>query len=206
MNKVVNIFGKDINVYFEKERFINDVIINHEYKRLFENITVVDIGANIGTFSFWIYPFAGRIYAIEPTNAYYTMLETIKHNKLDKIKAYECAISSGTGKRWMKGEVNKDGHGGEWSFKDSGGNFTKEVQTYSLKEFMDKEGINYIDILKIDTEGAEYEILNAGDFPKDRVHTIIGECHGDTQAVVEKLEELGFTIQVGLDNFLAKRL
>jgi len=181
--------GEPISISYNQERFINEVIIGNEYDFVFNDLVVVDIGANIGTFSLWIYDRAKKIYAIEPVKEVLDCLnETIKDNNLTKIKTYQLAIGGKTYLGTMKKEAG-DPHLGGWCI-DTQGEYPVEIM--SLGGFFEKEGIEYADIVKIDVEGVEESILLADDFPKDKISTIIGENHHSGRSLKPALDEIGF--------------
>jgi FkbM family methyltransferase len=185
--------GKEISLSYRRERFIIDVIISEEYSFAFDNLVVVDIGANIGAFSLWIYDRAKTIYAIEPVGEVLDCLdETIKDNGLTKIKTYQLAITDSNGQDTMR-EI-EDPHLGGWQIDPQG---KYPVTTMTLGSFFAKEGIEYADIVKMDVEGMEERILLADDFPKDKIGTIIGEDHdfgkeGERRELKPVFDKIGF--------------
>jgi len=69
-----------------------------------------------------------------------------------------------------------------------------------IETFMDKTNIKHIDLLKIDVEGAEYEILGGPYFQNvcHKVDAIIGEAHlkPALPVILEKiLTELGYKFE-----------
>lgn len=115
---------------------------------------VIDIGANIGTFSVYAAHFGATVYAIEPEPH---NLEALKYNieinnMQDKIYACPYAISD------YKGTAIIHDSGGGSSIKDDGA-FGAEVEVMSLDNFFNLYHINEVDVLKIDVEGAELEII-----------------------------------------------
>jgi hypothetical protein len=38
---------------------------------------------------------------------------------------------------------------------------TEEIQSYTLQDFLDKAGVNSCDLMKVDIEGAEYDVFMA---------------------------------------------
>jgi hypothetical protein len=79
-----------------------------------------------------------------------------------------------------------------------------EIQTYSIKEFLEREKIDYVDILKIDIEGGEYEAINR-DFPVDKIATVVGECH--FKSLKEQFDILGYRyFELPNQKFVARRI
>lgn len=114
---------------------------------------IVDVGANIGIFSIM----AGRafpnatIYAIEPEDKnFQQLLKNIKLNNLKNIKPIKAIVSNSVGKKTLYLSKFNSAHSTNF-INDSE---TQIVDSLTLKSF-DK-----IDILKVDTEGSEYEIFS----------------------------------------------
>jgi FkbM family methyltransferase len=193
-----------MKIYPEGNRFIKDVFEGNEYGFLYDYDTVIDIGANIGTFSMWIYDHAKKIYAIEPveTNVIY-LTQNKEENKLDKLSIHQMVISERNGLFFM--EEDGDPLSGGWKLSVVG---SYPVTGMSLKDFMDWKDIEYADLVKIDVEGSEMDIIKADNFPKDQVGTIIGECHAsDTncESVEKKLNWLGYKCKFINNMFIARK-
>lgn len=186
-------------VHCDTTRFIYDVMEQGEYKYLFDHLVVIDVGCNIGTFSMWIYDQCDQIHAVDVSIENIDNLKkNIKDNHLDKIRPYCCAIAGKTGTR-MAGDSTAPGDGG-WRLDEAGIN---AVDAYSLKDFMDNNHIGRADVLKLDVEGAEYEVLQVKDFPKERINTIIGEFH--KESLRDILENLGYSYEEFGNKFIARR-
>ena len=118
---------------------------------------ILDIGANKGWYSVLFGKLAkdGRVYAIEPTAvAYEELLRNIKINDLLNVHAYNLAVSSYSGSGKMVIPYNHS----PLAYLDN--NLEGEqVNVTTVDDFVEKEGITQIDLLKIDAEGSEYSIL-----------------------------------------------
>lgn len=193
-----------MEITYQTKRFIEEVLEGNEYDFMRHYPVVIDIGANIGTFSYWMKDHANIIYALEPAEENYNaMVKTIEKNKLtDKIKPFKIAISNSSNVKTMArhGEAG----GGGWKI-DEAGDYPVDART--LRDFMDSQGIEYVDLIKIDVEGHENEIFSAPFFPKDRIGTIVGECHPNTPDPRPQLEWLGFKyIDLGNNHFIARKI
>lgn len=165
-------------IYYREKRFIDEVLERGEYDYVFFYPTIVDVGANIGTFSLFIYKHCHKIYALEPAPENFELLsKTVTDNKLEKIKPFEEALAGNTGTRPMR--MIRGAGFGAWTITDMTGSPEDYIQVkhITLKEFMEREGIDYIDLLKMDVEGAEKEIFEDPTFPFDKIGTIICEFH-----------------------------
>ena len=184
-------------------RFIKEVYKDGEYGFLDKYSIVIDIGANIGTFSIWIYGRAEKIYAIEPVEQNVTYLtENIRINRLEKITVVQLAITGRNGVFRM--EEHGDPTNGGWKVSNGG---SYPVTGMMLKDFMEWKNIEYADLVKIDTEGMEYDILSSELFPKDKIGTIIGEFHLDDKG--EKLGKIlvwmGYRFNIFGNKFIARK-
>lgn len=115
---------------------------------------VVDIGANIGTFSLFAAQYADKVYAIEPEPH---NLEALKNNininnMNDKVIPIPYGISD------FKGTAVIHDSGGGSSIKDDG-SFGAEIEIMTLDNLFTLYQIESVDVLKVDVEGSELEII-----------------------------------------------
>ncbi|MEK6855510.1 MAG: FkbM family methyltransferase [Nanoarchaeota archaeon] len=121
---------------------------------------IIDIGGHVGLFSILASKKApnGKVYVFEPDPENYELLNfNISANKADNIIPIKKAVSFKNESRDLfLSEENQEAH----SFFNKSKNPQKiTVETIALKDFMSKSRISKVDFLKIDCEGAEYEIL-----------------------------------------------
>ena len=124
-----------------------------------EDDVVVDVGAHIGVFSVFAAKKArkGRVYAFEPLPENFRLLkENIKRNNASNIVAANTALSSKKGER--KFYVDPENSGGH-SFYPAEKSKEITVRTDTLENFLADNKVTRIDFLKMDCEGAEYDIL-----------------------------------------------
>lgn len=147
-----------------------------------EDDVVVEIGAHIGIFSIFAAQLArnGKVYSFEPMPANYEMLQrNIILNKANNIIPVNKAVSDKKGKKEFH-LSSSEIYTGEHSFFLRGDKLMKtiEVETLSLENIVKDHNISEIDFLKMDCEGAEYEILfNVPDDILRRIKQISMECH-----------------------------
>jgi FkbM family methyltransferase len=132
-----------------------------EYKKsgfqINQNDVVLDIGAHIGLFTLYASQFCtkGSIFSFEPMkDNYQLLLENIKLNNLKQVKFFNLAVSNSNDP--IKLFINDD-ESGHSMFSQSSQNLT--VNSISLKRIFDENQIEYCNFLKLDCEGAEYEII-----------------------------------------------
>jgi len=158
--------------------FVGEVFDESAYfdnnKNTLENVrTIVDLGAQIGIFSLFAahkFPNA-KIIAIEAGAENYSLLEeNIAQNNLeDRIMILHRAVWS-TSQKPVTLAISKTHSGGHSVIKSSSNSEKEEVETITLSEIMSSYNFTNFDLIKIDIEGAEYEVIyNA---PKDVLRSI----------------------------------
>lgn len=143
--------------------------------------TVFDVGANCGFFSIFAAQHAteGKVYSFEPLpKLFQTVKRNVEANKLNNVSVNNLAISDKIGKvNFFKDVTNSGGHS-LYCHKncDSKG---IQVDTLTLEEFCKRNNIGKIDFLKMDCEGAEYNIMYSinKQFLKTHIKKIAMEYH-----------------------------
>lgn len=155
---------------------------------------ILDVGANIGAFTNWAsYRWPGAtILCYEPHPNNFKLLkrtvETIPNN--GKISCFELAVSGdgGSGKlKFSKDSVNC----GEWSLNIGG-----EIKDSVDVTLMAAKDLPDADILKIDTEGAETEILEALKYRLHKFSAVMLEIHNAAWVtpITDLLRIAGFSV------------
>ncbi|HET9051791.1 MAG TPA: FkbM family methyltransferase [Candidatus Dormibacteraeota bacterium] len=167
--------------------------------------TVVDAGANVGTATLWFaerFPRA-RIYSVEPGPATRLLLEeNVAANRLgDRVVVVGSALGAGRGVgRFVEGEASILGRVvGEPAEGSAGGGPAVDVR--GLGDLFDDLGLGTVDVLKVDCEGAEYDILlSAPGSALRSVRTITAEYHPapshDADEIAARLRGEGFAVRV----------
>ncbi|MGC8947330.1 MAG: FkbM family methyltransferase [Anaerolineae bacterium] len=162
---------------------------------------VVDIGAGIGDFSISVAKGrpSTRVYAFEPFPESFALLqENLQLNQIINVQAFPQAICGESGTLYLdlsKGEPVQFS-----TTKVAEPERTLPVPCLSLGDAFALLGIDYCDLLKLDCEGAEYDILfNAPHSVLHKVRHIIMEYHeGITpygaQDLIIYLSERGFDV------------
>ena len=175
---------KDYKEKYVEDRFFQEVFLDEDYKSAKEYLIVVDIGALAGEFSFYMHEGAKVIYAIEPfSESYKELIENIKEFGFDKVKPFKLALSDYNG----EGHMVPAGRGGNVLLKESGTPKTEKVKVKTLATFMRDEGIEHVNILKIDIEDGEKEVFYSEDFKNvsGKIDFIIGEHLEKLQSLFE---------------------
>lgn len=122
----------------------------------FENPVILDVGASTGCFCLLAAFYEMRVHAFEPYREAYEVLErNIALNGLEnKVTAYHLALSSVDGKAYLNVPTEckvSRATLGEPRFK------SRQVRVQVRK--LDSLKLGRIDVMKVDTEGGEYNVL-----------------------------------------------
>jgi FkbM family methyltransferase len=168
---------------------------------------ILDIGANIGITSTYLatrFPKA-RIFAFEPVPANFAVLKE-NVGQFENVRALPVALGRENGSFEMFTSDTESNLGG-FSFYRAGSDVTQKVrvEVRSSESMMRELSIDHADVIKIDTEGAEFDILSS--LQKDflsRVKWIYGELHGNRD--FELLAYLSEHFDIGVKRTMGKRL
>lgn len=195
---MIELFYNGYSYIFEENKLdpsvkgcIKEIITNNEYnleKFVNMNTSIIDIGANCGICSIILAKQnpQSKIYSFEPDiNVYSMLLNNIKLNNINNIIPYNQAVSDVSNKI-LQLNLHPYYSGGNTTCSNNNNidnffNFkTKSINilSKSLDDIINENNIDTIGLLKIDCEGAEYEILyNSIKFKTNIVKNLIGEFH-----------------------------
>lgn len=166
---------------------------------------VLDVGAHIGVFSLYIRALNPlvKIYALEPEEDNFDLLrKNISKNDLHDIKLCRLALAGETGQRGLMIAPDNINHrlaigSGDIAPSDQ----VKQVAAISLSDFIYRNDIDSVGLLKLDIESGEYEIfekLHSEDF--SRIQNVVLEYHdyfGHSHKEIENiLRTQGFGVQI----------
>jgi FkbM family methyltransferase len=185
-----------------------EIFFREDYGAMPSDAVIVDLGASVGVFS--VYAAAtsrnSRIYAYEPMpDSYRLAQENVRINGQEQaIRCFNHAVGGEAGARDLYVA------GTDFFFPtllgpdDTGGNAQAEhisVHCTTLAEIIEANGLDRIDMLKMDIEGAEYEFLyGAPARCFERIGEIRMEYHDldgerrNVDSLKRFLEERGFQV------------
>jgi FkbM family methyltransferase len=187
---------------------IKEICLDHQYENASVEIedgwTVIDIGAGLGDFA--VHAAKGRprsrIYAYEPfRESFALLLENLRLNQIQNVKAFPCAVCAQAGPTDFhisseavahttvvpRSEIQRD---------------CIQVPSATLDQLLDELQLSRCDYLKMDCEGAEYEILfNTSARTLQRIKHLCIEYHDGVTGfshhdLVRFFVEHGFQVQL----------
>lgn len=133
---------------------ITEVFILSTYGPVPDGAVVVDIGANVGAFSLFAAQRAQTVYCVEPVQSNFEMLRrNVDLNHARNVRTFRLALSDRNG----DAQIRDSGVTSSMYFATSGA--AETVPTLTLETFFQQNGIDNVDYLKMDCEGAEWAIL-----------------------------------------------
>ena len=137
--------------------------------------TIIDVGAGIGedalVFSKLVGP-SGRVIAIEAhPNTFACLKGTIERSGLTNVVAVQCAIADREGTLTMSDDSE---HLANSMLKTGGG---VEVPAKTLDALLVELGIDQVDLLKMNIEGAERPAMAGMTGSAPRIRTVAISCH-----------------------------
>lgn len=192
--------GADLSLRIDDSdiRVFKQIFVDNEYDSL--NLpetakTIIDLGANIGLSAlFFIKKFpTSRIVAVEPDAVNFSIMEKNLEKFSKSVSFLQAAIWPTDGEVSLVEEDDDHNSLGAWGYRTeaSNGNSGLSVKAVTIPTIMKQYGMDFVDILKVDIEGAEYELFekNYEDWI-DKVGLIIIETHDrfkpNSEAMVRK--------------------
>lgn len=185
-----------------REMYVRDVYLRDGWLKIKPHDTVVDIGANIGNFTNMALSAepTTRVVAIEPSrqlNSLFRQSVGLNEGYLERATLIRAFIGKET--PLSQGLLGREEYGdAEWITED---------------QFLERAGIEQIDVLKCDIEGSEFGLLRKDSKILSITKALACEVHangGDMNQFIEDIESCGFNIgpverSAGVLIMLAKR-
>ena len=181
------------NVWMINEYDIENFKIN-------TNDIIIDIGAHIGLFSLLVSQLCktGKILSFEPVRENFDLLvSNLKLNHIENVLPFNMAISKNLDKLNLFLNDDQSAHS---IFPKSSESIS--VESTSLQKIFEENKISSCKLLKLDCEGAEYEIIDS--LPSEylnKIQNIVMEYHSaDTKPelvknLIQKIKNAGFKIK-----------
>jgi FkbM family methyltransferase len=195
-NQQINIFKNLKSHHSEnyKENLLYCAKQMIDFTKLKDGYIFLDVGTNLS----WVtdellkYKEKGEIHCFEPHPLLFKNLEE-KHQDNESVFLNQVAVSNNNGEAYLyfkkKIEDGYSDSGSTLNIKKNNvsGEFKKIVKTIKLSDYISK--FDSVDVLKMDIEGAEYDVLNdlieSGAIHK--IKYIFYECH-DRKVPLDKIK------------------
>ena len=176
------------------------------FKKLIKpNMTVIDVGVNKGYYTLFFAKLIndkGKVLSFEPVpNNCHWVKESIKANKYTSIKLFQLALSDSEGAKTFF--IGKKSGWGSLIHQSKRAALDKEpivVKTKKLDDVLADEGIDDIDVIKIDVEGGDLLVLKGAEnlFRKSKKVKLLMDVdvqsESDKRQLFNLLSSWGFVI------------
>tara|TARA_B100000900_G_C20586468_1_gene719805 strand:+ start:622 stop:1305 length:684 start_codon:yes stop_codon:yes gene_type:complete len=141
--------------YNEWQKVRGDELLRYEYN-LNKNSIVFDLGGYKGDFASKIYnKYKSTIYIFEPIEEYYNLIVK-RFLNINNVRIYNFGLSSTDEK--VKINLNNDGSSVYFKSESPSSNF-KNINLKNIVNFIKKNNVKKIDLMKINIEGGEFEVI-----------------------------------------------
>ena len=186
--------------------------------------TFLDVGANVGWFSMlaarWVGPH-GRVISLEPSERECRRLrEHVARNHLANVCVLRLAAGRDEGAAVL--HVADERHSGlntlkpTFMYRDVAEAHTEPVRVTTLDRVVEQESVSVVHVIKIDVEGAEYDVLLGARRVLERHKPVVilevaGEAatagHAERQALEDLLRSFGYAFAaIDADGLAIKRV
>lgn len=187
------------------KQFNNDF---YYYLKDQEELTLIDLGANIGLFSMFVSPVCETIFSVEPTPSHFDLMnELVELSGIKNINTHNIAIGTEDGEaNFHIHERNSTMNSFVTHRTDPHSDKIVTVKTKTLNSFINSLDIDRVGFVKMDIEGFENEVIFEDSF-EDALSKIDGlyvEVHDyedsgrmteNFNKISDKLKGFGRTIE-----------
>lgn len=153
-----------------------------DYFPFYQDAIVVDVGAHYGYFSLFATKNLGagaRVFALEPARVNFEVLtDNLERNGIGNVTTRQVALADNDGTVALNlGRAENHSVVPDYALGVKGGP-QEQVRSQTLTAFLQAEGLEKVDFLKLDCEGAEYDILlDAPTETMQKIATVSLEFH-----------------------------
>jgi len=198
--------GQDVDLW----RLFHDIWLSEIYTRKHNPIQpgsiVFDIGASVGVFTIFAGALGGYVYSYEPSpSSFRSLLKNVQSKPGLQIRTFPFALSGRREWRVLHEFPKSTGN----SFFCEQGNVIGEVretqvECRTLADIFDDNSVRQCDFLKLNCEGAEFEILfSTPQTSFSRIKALAVECHDRLTDCTHTdlkhyLDNLGYSTSISL--------
>jgi FkbM family methyltransferase len=170
--------------------------------------SVIDCGAHVGSFALWLSRWSdASIVCVEPNPSVLPLLEHNLRPIKDRVRVWPLAVGGTAGTRVL----HDQGFAAAASLeRRSPRDQAVEVEAITLDELVERSGFARVDLLKMDIEGAEFEVFRtARPQTLQRINAALIEWHpfaGQPEEIALKLEQAGMKVVHAPQMLIAHRV
>lgn len=169
-----------------------------------EGWSVIDIGAGLGEYTLYSARVVGtNVFAFEPFPESFALLqENLRLNDITNVQSFEEAVGSQSGNLILDLSSGEPLKFQSTAKHTSANHHSLSVRSISLADVFDRSGIESCDLMKLDCEGAEYDILmKAPPSVLEKIEHIVMEYHDHVAdhthvELIHFLEAQGYQVNV----------
>lgn len=166
-----------------------------------KDLTIIDIGANVGLTSYYFSQFAKQVYSLEPSLEHFDVLTTmLKYNKINNVVPINKALYFKEGQFDFGGPDDnftmRSLHSATWQ----DGKPKETVTAITLPVLFKDFDIEHVDFMKLDCEGSETEIISSSSFKEvsPKIDMLVIERHAwsgrHENQILDALKDNGYEI------------
>jgi FkbM family methyltransferase len=134
-------------------------------KLIKDDAIIFDVGANLGWYTIhWLKKFPNcKVYPFEPVRETFDkLLDNVVLNGLKPYRVQNLALSNVNGESEFYVDLERVGASSMVNLRDTDKAIIEKCRTQKLDDFFFKVGLNRLDFIKIDVEGAEKLVIDGG--------------------------------------------
>jgi FkbM family methyltransferase len=197
-------------LFVNYEQFFTDKIYENFFNQIDKLETVVDVGANVGLFTeLCLQRGSGKVFALEINEKAINTFENV-HSKNNQVKLIKEGLSSQEGEIEIFTDPENSLVSSIYSTHTAGLSQKSKIKVIGLSDLLKRESIEKIDLIKIDVEGAEYDIFRGVSIEDlSKINYILMEFHDNfgnilREDILNKLESAGFEYKIYQDDCIGE--
>jgi FkbM family methyltransferase len=152
----------------------------------------VDVGSNMGYFSLMAAKYFNLVVSVEPhPENFFWLRKNIQENRSKNVIPVRTALSNREGFVNLFLAISSGGHSIKARTPTSSNVCSISVPTMTMDDLLVSLGISYIDLIKIDVEGAELEVIRGANGTLEKTNEIIIEVHETPTAFLREFSKRG---------------
>jgi len=150
---IIDILKRHLSRWIYPEIFLLSRLVN-------KHGIFMDVGANIGNFTLALAQIAGLVVSFEPIpSTFLKLYENCRRNKIKNVKLIQCAVGDRNTTDAIFMSRESPHMKSSFSSYGIGESNSIMVKVVNLDDFLPSMGLESVDLMKIDVEGAEFEVL-----------------------------------------------